>query len=317
MKNIHIVTLLNLLLVAIVQPSDVTPDKEQKNLPVAILHIQKELTLLNHIVSQAQIIIESVVTHEEYTFHNINDTLSSIRTILDQFMNDLDPYIKKTISEEINIIKQTTIENINESIHAYKILIAKVEAINAQANVAQTAQKATQIIDGAPHEIKEQVALQQKDNILAAEQQAQNKNSLHLLKSQLFGNEISWTKAAFYTAASIAAIGGLYYGYQHAEDIKKNTHTAWWDMVKRTTGYKSPFDHFLENIEQLNKIMKIVYQAEQQVEKNPTPQNHYVLESAIQLYNEQGEKIEQIYQYLTPEQQKKAIHITDKIIDSL
>ena len=172
-------------------------------------HIKQEITVLD----QLSVAINNVVTASK------NQTRSSARKEVNKFLHKLDKKVQDELSDDMKIVLKSADNNAIKD--ACKRVLSKIEALKADAAVVQTTQEATIAVNAVSDELKPIVIEEQKEKIIAADEKAKKQGYLSRLKARVFGEEVSWAKVGFYAAVGVATISGLYYGYQHAEDIKK------------------------------------------------------------------------------------------------
>ena len=214
LKNIFL-TLLTAIAIS-GQLHAVKPAKEQENQP-PIEHITEVVSLLDQIYEQAYIIVLAL--------RNDNRALMAAKKKLRTFLTKLDAKTHEALSDTIKtIIDSNDMLVIGKTCH---LLRRKIEAIKADAAVVETAQDAAIAVNAVSDELKPAVIAEQAQKVQEAEETAKQQSYLSRLKSHVFGDEVSWAKAAFYTAVGAAAIVGLYYGYQHNAEIGKAWQGLW------------------------------------------------------------------------------------------
>ena len=186
-------------------------------------HIKQEIAVLD----QLSVAINNVVTASN------NQTRSSVRKEVNKLLHKLDKKVQDELSDDMKIILKSADNNAIKD--ACKRVLGKIEALKADAAVVQTTQEATIAVNAVSDELKPIVIEEQKEKIIAADEKAKKQGYLSRLKARVFGEEVSWAKVGFYAAVGVATISGLYYGYQHAEDIKK-----WFSGEKEKTGVEQP-----------------------------------------------------------------------------
>jgi hypothetical protein len=194
----------------------IKPEKKQ-NVKEPFKFTAEKVSLLDQIADYAYIIADT------------SDKSMSIaaKNNLQKVMKKLDPQIYNELSDDYNAILSNHLRNHTKVVEAYHRLMDKIKALKADAYIAQTAQDAATAINAVSDELKPAVIAEQAQKVQEAEEKAKQQGYLSRLKSHVFGDEVSWTKAAFYTAVGSAAIVGLYYGYQHNAEIGKAWQGLW------------------------------------------------------------------------------------------
>jgi hypothetical protein len=181
----------------------------------SVLHVDKEVSILDQILDQAFIILE-----------NASSAHSAATKRLHKLLKKLDPAIQKVINNDCATITKTTTAT-DAKVHAFNQLSATITNIKLKADLVDIAQEAAQVIADAPDALKQKVIPQQILKVKEAEEEIQQQGMLNRLKGRIFGDEVSWAKTAFYATVGAATIASIYYGYQYWEDITKTGKNAW------------------------------------------------------------------------------------------
>lgn|GEM_PF-2857191 len=212
-------------------------------------------------------------------------------------------------------------------------LIEKIQAIKAKQQLVKTIDDATITVNAVSDELKPAVIAEQQKKIEMDEANAQQKGFLSKLKTKILGDEISWSKAAFYAAVGAATLAGLYYGYQYKYNIEEPTTTVQLPAAttKPVSGVTKPtitaqlseitkdeqLDKFINNFIAAQPYAKALSKAFNRYQDNPTKLNELLLYNAGLKYGQVAEPNIAEYKSLSTEQQDKADEIMKKFFAEL
>jgi len=175
-------------------------------------HINQKIELLEQL---------SVAVNKVFVASKRYSRLSAKKEVSKLF-HELDKKAQDTLSDDIKIILDSA--NNNHINVTRKRIYEKIDSLKAEKTEAvaiQSAQEKTITTNAASDELNPKVVEGQDKKIIAAEREAKKQHYLSCFKARVFGEEVSWSKAGFYSTAVVAALVGLYYCYQHAEDIER------------------------------------------------------------------------------------------------
>lgn len=188
-----------------------------KTVQMSIEKVDKEISLLDKIIEQANIIVDGADQKIR------NQAKKELIALMKN--KDLDSKIKQAINDDIEIIKKSKTQR--ELDAARTRLLNTYTKINSQANVVETIAKATAMVKNAsPENLKETIA-QAKEKIEKAEEEQQSTMGWWYAKAKrmvtapvdyVFGEESSYAKTAFYGAIGLAVLAagtvGMYNVFQ-------------------------------------------------------------------------------------------------------
>jgi hypothetical protein len=190
---------------------------------MSIEKVDKEMSLLDQIIEQANIIVDGV--DQKSRAQAKRELISLMKR------KDLDAKIKDAINDDIEIIKKPKTKR---ALHAARIrLLNTYTKINSQANVVDTLAEATAMVKNASPENLEETVAQAKEKVEKAEKEQQSTMGQWYAKAKrvvtapvdyVFGEESSYAKTAFYAAVGLAVLAagayGMYqYGFRDESDL--------------------------------------------------------------------------------------------------
>jgi hypothetical protein len=216
-------------------------------------HTKKKASLLDKIADYAYIIA------------NTSDKKIGLaaKKELQILMKKLESEIYDELYDDYHIIITNYPHDHVKVVKAYHQLIEKIEAIKAKQQLVKTIDDATITVNAVSDELKPAVIAEQQKKIEMDEANAQQKGFLSKLKTKILGDEISWSKAAFYAAVGAATLAGLYYGYRYYTDYTANQTPDWLiELQQKNQKDKETLQNFLTTIQKKEPSGVVIPQKE-------------------------------------------------------
>jgi len=188
--------------------------KAEKKVAASVERVDKEMSLLERIVAQANIVVDGA---DQQARIEAKKELTKLMK-----SKELDAKIKDAIKDDIKIIKNPRSKR---EMHEARIrLLNTYGEIDSQANVVEAIAQATKMVENASPEEFDAVLIEAKKMVEAAEEEqgfaarmyAKAKRIVTAPVNYVFGEESSKAKTAFYAAVGLAVLSaGAYVAYQY------------------------------------------------------------------------------------------------------
>jgi len=205
MKNLKNILGVLFLALAVVGSPIHGAETAWEKIEASVKRVDKEMSLLDHIIKQANVAVDSTDQKARAQAKRNLDTLMKSK--------DLDENIKDAIQKDITTIKNPITKR---QMYAARISLLNTYAkINTQANVVEAIAHATEMVENASPEELDEVFLEAKEMIEKAEEEQQGivgrwyakaKRMVTAPVDYIFGQESSYAKTAFYAVAGAALL---------------------------------------------------------------------------------------------------------------
>lgn len=253
MKNIkNIITLLFLTIT--ISSFSSQPISAVKSTQEVIEQVDKKMSVLDQIVAQATIIVDSF--NQIARVHAKKELMRLMKS------KDLSIQIKDLIQNDIEIIKTAKAQD--ELNIAYQKLLDTYKKINTQADGIETIIEATVMVENASPESLQETIAQAQQKIEDVQQEEQGFLTRMYNKAKrfgtvpvdyIFGKEASYAKNAFYAAVGLAVItAGTYGMYQYGVNDPTNVLVPGLSFMMRKDNPENVKSAFIDRFTALNDL---------------------------------------------------------------